>query len=291
MASSKPGKPGSGGSTSPRPGSSALSADRPTSDRRQSDRTGSDRAGSDRTGPAGQGSRRARLASLEAARKSEQRRRTLGLLAVCLALAVALLAYPVYLFVDDYRARTATLTELGSSLAAAGCQPVSQAPAKGNQDHVAEGTQVPYDRFPPDSGPHYDSPAPFTKRFYALDDRPPVETLVHNLEHGYTVAWYRNDLPSAERKTLERAAKTFAGDENYDPANKFVAAPWTEADGPGFPAGQNLVLTRWLADPNNPGDLAQQQGVRQSCAQISGAAIADFMAAYPATAAPEPNGA
>ena len=50
-------------------------------------------------------------------------------------------------------------------------------------------------RTPPDSGSHYANPAPFTKHFYAEADRPAVETLVHNLEHGYTVVWYRADAP------------------------------------------------------------------------------------------------
>ena len=53
-------------------------------------------------------SRRDKLASLETARKKEQRNRTIRLLVICLVLAMALLAYPVYLFIDDYRARTAT---------------------------------------------------------------------------------------------------------------------------------------------------------------------------------------
>lgn len=237
------------------------------------------------------GSRRAKLASLEASRKAEQRRRTVGLLAICLVLALALLAYPVYLFVDDYRARNATLTELGTSLSAAGCDPVEEAAASGNQDHVEDGTQVPYDQFPPASGPHYESPAPFTKRFYSADDRPPVETLVHNLEHGYTVVWYRDTMPEEEKTALQRVAKTLTGDDTYNPENKFIAAPWTEADGAGFPAGKDVVLTRWFADPTNPTDQASQKGVRQSCTRVSGAAIADFRAKYPFASSPEPNGA
>ncbi|MFP5283346.1 MAG: DUF3105 domain-containing protein [Actinomycetes bacterium] len=239
----------------------------------------------------GGGSRRARLASLEAARKREQRRRTIGLLAICLVLAVGLLAYPVYLFAQDYRARNTSLTDLGASLSAAGCDPVVETAARGNQDHVPEGTDVPYDRFPPDSGPHYDSPAPFAKHFYGTEDRPAVETLVHNLEHGYTVVWYRDTMPAEARDNLERIARTFAGDDTYNPQNKFIAAPWSEADGAGFPAGKDVVFTRWYADPNNPADTASQKGIRQNCATVSGQAIADFMTRYPYTAAPEPNGA
>ncbi|MFL6043507.1 MAG: DUF3105 domain-containing protein [Propionibacteriaceae bacterium] len=235
-------------------------------------------------------SRRDKLASLEAARKKEQRTRSIKLLAVCLVLAIALLAYPVYLFVDDYRARNASLEDIGASIAAAGCDPVAEHEATGNQDHVAEGTKVDYKQTPPDSGPHYPSPAPFTKHFYAQADRPPVETLVHNLEHGYTVIWYRADAPSKQIKNLQRIAKTF-GSDDYDPADKFIAAPWSETDGAGFPAGKNVVITRWTADPNDPSNPAAQRGVRQACTEVSGAAIKDFMAKYPVANSPEPSGA
>ena len=64
-------------------------------------------AGATKTAPAQ--SRRDKLASFEAARKKEQRNRTIRLLVICVVLAMALLAYPVYLFVDDYRARNADL--------------------------------------------------------------------------------------------------------------------------------------------------------------------------------------
>jgi Protein of unknown function (DUF3105) len=235
-------------------------------------------------------SRRDKLASLEAARKKEQRSRTIKLLVICLVLAIGLLAYPVYLFVDDYRARNASIEHLGSSIAAAGCDPIAEHEATGNQDHVAEGTKVDYAQTPPDSGKHYPSPAPFTKHFYAEADRPPVETLVHNLEHGYTVVWYRADAPGKQIKNLQRIAKTF-GSDDYDPADKFIAAPWSDADGAGFPAGKNVVITRWTADPNDPGNPTAQQGVRQACTEVSGAAIKDFMTKYPVANSPEPSGA
>jgi len=235
-------------------------------------------------------SRRERLASLEAARKKEQRRRSILLLVVCVVLAAALLAYPIYLFAQDYQARHATLADIGVSSAAAGCDPVVEHPAKGNQQHVTEGTKVTYDQTPPDSGPHYPTPAPFTKRFYTAAERPAVETLVHNLEHGYTVVWYRDSLPQKQKDQLDAISKTFASDA-YNPADKFIAAPWSDADGPGFPQGKNVVITRWYADPKNPSDTTAQRGVRQACAVVSGAAIKDFMTKYPYSNAPEPNGA
>jgi hypothetical protein len=235
-------------------------------------------------------SRRDRLASFEAARKKEQRNRTIRLLVICLVLAMALLAYPVYLFVDDYRARNATIADIGTSIADAGCDPVTEHAATGNQEHVPEGTKVDYAQTPPDSGKHYPSPAPFTKHFYADADRPPVETVVHNLEHGYTVVWYRTDAPSEQLKDLQGIAKTF-GSEEYNPDDKFIAAPWSDADGAGFPAGKNIVITRWTADSNDPGNPSAQKGVRQACTSVSGAAIKDFMTKYPVANSPEPNGA
>jgi hypothetical protein len=234
-------------------------------------------------------SRRDKLASFESARKSEQRRRTIGLLVICLVLAMALLAYPVYLFVQDFRARSVTLASIGVPVAQAGCDTAAENPASGNQEHVPVGTKVPYTQMPPDSGAHYDTPAPFTKRFYTAADRPEVETLVHNLEHGYTIAWYREGMPADQVSQLESASKTFNASE-YDPNQKFIAAPWGEADGGGFPDGKNVVLARWTADPANPSDTATQKGVRQACTAVSGQAIADFMAKYPSTASPEPNG-
>lgn len=235
------------------------------------------------------GSRRDRLASFETARKKEQRRRSLTLLAVCLVLAMALLAYPLYLFVTDYRLSKAPITEIGPQLTEAGCDPVSKNKATGNQEHVPEGSPISYAQAPPDSGQHYPQPAGFTKRFYTPADRPAVGSLVHNLEHGYTVAWYRDGTPQKQISELQRISRTFK-DDAYRPENKFIAAPWSETDGAGFPAGKNVVLTHWYADPAEPQNTAKQQGVRQACGVVSGAAVADFMAKYPYQQAPEPTG-
>jgi hypothetical protein len=256
----------------------------------KSDEKATPKSGAATKTPSSPQSRRDKLASLEATRKKEQRNRTIRLLVICFVLAMALLAYPIYLFIDDYRARTASIADIGSSVADAGCDPIVEDEATGNQDHVPDGTKVTYAQTPPDSGSHYASPAPFTKHFYAEADRPAVETLVHNLEHGYTVVWYRANAPDKEIDNLQRIAKTF-GSEEYDPADKFIAAPWSDADGPGFPAGKNVVIARWTADPNDPGDVTKQRGVRQACSSVSGAAIQEFMAKYPVANSPEPSGA
>jgi hypothetical protein len=241
------------------------------------------------SGKGGSGNRRDRLASLEKARKTEQRRRTALLLAVCVIVAAGLLAYPVYLVAKDSKATSAGLAAIGVPVGDAGCDPVAENPATGNQEHVAEGTKVDYAQSPPDSGKHYPSPASFTKHFYSTDDRPAIATLVHNLEHGYTIAWYRSDAPTDQVTALRQAAGTF-GSETYDPTQKFIAAPYSSTDGT-FPEGKNVVLARWTANPDSPSDQTQQKGVRQSCTAVSGQAITDFMAKYPYSSSPEPNAA
>ena len=234
------------------------------------------------------GNRRDKLASFEAARKKEQRRRTVLLLSACVVVAALLLAYPVSLFVQDARLRSAALPDLGVSAAEAGCTPEESNPATGNQEHVEDGTQVDYDRLPPDSGPHLNHWAPFTKKFYSPEDRPVVEELVHNLEHGYTIVWYDPNMPKDQLKDLEYISKTFGGNDFVK--DKFIAAPWTGADGQALPEGKVLTMVRWTADPQNPAEASTQKGIRTSCGAVSGEVVENFMKKYPSTAAPEPNG-
>ena len=118
-------------------------------------------------------------------------RRTIRLLVICVVAAALVLAVPIYLFYQDYQARNADHRRIGVTAAAAGCDPVAEE-AGHRQPGARRGRhQGPLHEYPPDSGTHYAEPAPFTKHFYAEADRPAVGTLVHNLEHGYTVVWYR----------------------------------------------------------------------------------------------------
>lgn len=231
--------------------------------------------------------RRQRIASLAAAQKRANRRTMLLVLAISLAASGAILAYPIYLAIDSARWRDTALNDIGAPAAAAGCQPPQQQPATGNQDHVSGATPISYDRQPPDSGPHIATPAPMTPRFYTTDNRPPAAALVHNLEHGYTIAWYRPDAPEPDLTALEHAAATLDGATS---GGKFIAAPWNDSDGNPLPPGVNLVLSHWYADPDNPTNQSAQRGIQQSCTAVSGEVIQAFTHTYPATSAPEPNG-
>ena len=128
--------------------------------------------------------------------------------------------------------------------------------------------------------------AAFGRPFYTSSDRPEVASLVHNEEHGYTIAWYDETAAAdkTEMNALEAIAKKYQ-DDNV----RFIAAPWTSSDGAAFPDGKHLALTRWTADAKNPGDQAKQRGNWQYCGSVSGQVVADFVKKWPNAESPEPG--
>ena len=52
------------------------------------------------------------------------------------------------------------------------------------------------------------------RKLYTADDRPELETLVHNLEHGYTILWYDetvaadDDAMTSSRAIADKLAGT-----------------------------------------------------------------------------------
>lgn len=178
------------------------------------------------------------------------------------------------------------IAEVGA--AASVCQDITTETATDVNNHVPQGTEVTYDFAPPAFGPHWNvagvAPAPFTDKFYDADDRPPLEALVHNLEHGYTILWYDQSVAddAGQMSQIRAIAKKFdLDDTNF--RLKFIAAPWTsdDEDGAAFPDGQHVAFTHWK------GDETESTGVTQYCSETSGAALESFMAEYPYTDAPE----
>jgi hypothetical protein len=185
-------------------------------------------------------------------------------------LGLGLLTAAAVPFLRHRFASPVPVSAVGVGVEAAGCDPELTDPVSGKGIHVAQGSRVRYETVPPTSGPHYELPAPL-RRFYTTGDRPPVEVLVHNLEHGYTIVWYMGSLEAQQIEALRRLA---------DRTEKFVAAPWDESYG-RFPAGKRIGITRWGA----------AAGYRLLCASVSGEVIGRFMAAHPAEDSPEPDGA
>jgi len=247
--------------------------------------------------------RRERMERLQREAQRAERRRTMTVVVVCVVIAlviVSLTGWKLYQdnLADDELAGKA-LSDIGVGADAAGCQDVVTKPAEGSSEHIDPPTPIPYADAPPAFGPHRPQPADFARKFYTVEDRPEVAELVHNLEHGYTILWYDQSVAddAAQLQTVEDLAGKFdvgavedIDDQAEYNANKFVAAPWTNADGP-FPDDKNVVLTRWTADPVNPSEQSSQKGVRQPCSAVSGAVISSFMQTYPARSSPEPNGA
>ena len=223
--------------------------------------------------------------------KSAEKRQGRVIVGVCVVIAVGILLAaawnPLITLVKQTQYEGKALDEIGG--AASVCQDVVEKKATGTAEHV-QPAQVDYTDAPPTFGDHWldeSSPAPIGRRFYGTDDRPELESLVHNLEHGFTVLWY--DETAADDSTMVAQIKAIAEhfDEN-DTNNRlsFIAAPWTSDDGKDFPEGQHIALTHWrVAD-----DQQTQYGVWQYCSEPSGEALEDFMVKYPYTDAPEPIG-
>jgi hypothetical protein len=223
--------------------------------------------------------RRARVEQIERERKRAERRRMLlfsgviGLIALAIVIAVGVTLYGR--FQEDAAVAATDLKEFGVAESAAGCDPVQEEPASGGADHISAPQQIQYDQAPPAFGSHRPDWASFDRKFYTVEDRPEVEQLVHNLEHGYNILWYDETVAHNERQlsAIEDLASKFEGSGN-DPDNAFIAAPWTSEDGGEFPQGKHIALTHWYADPDTGED---EKGITRYCEQMSGTVVADFM--------------
>ena len=213
------------------------------------------------------------------------------IIATCAAVALVILAAAAYPVIKQSRTESKfdreSLAGIGSTLAAASCSPDSKTPARGGSDHRPEGSQIDYETAPPEFGPHYATPAAFSRKFYTLEDRPAVATLVHNLEHGYSILWYDDTVAGDEEELAAVRAIAAVFEKDSGPTGKFIAAPWTRDDGGSFPAGDHVALTHWSLGEGD--SAADQLGVVRYCARPSGEAVANFVEDYPYSDSPEPN--
>ncbi len=222
--------------------------------------------------------------------RSAEKRRASVIVTVAVVAALAIIAVPVVPIIkdklDQRQYAGLQLSEVGAP--ASVCQDVTTQDATGVNNHVPDTQTVTYEQAPPAFGAHWNvagkAPAPFTDKFYDATDRPELEALVHNLEHGYTILWYDETTAadSGQMSQIKSIAKKFkADDDNF--RLKFIAAPWTSDDegGADFPDGQHVAFTHWQ------GSSDSSTGVWQYCSETSGAALETFMADYPYTDAPE----
>lgn len=232
-----------------------------------------------------------RRAVVEQLRREQQRaekRRGYMVVGACVLVGVVIVGLGASALIKQKVAASGDLKSLGADAKAASCQAVTTKKATGNSDHKAIGTKILYPEAPPAFGPHYPTPAPFARKFYTSADRPQVEYLVHNLEHGYTLLWYDKTIAddSDAVNAVKGIASKFEGGSNF--RNKFIAVPWTSNDGQAFPKGTHIALTHWSMGGTH-GNPTGQIGVWQYCGKASGSVVSTFMKSYPYTDSPEPQ--
>ncbi|TDD17405.1 DUF3105 domain-containing protein [Kribbella turkmenica] len=228
-------------------------------------------------------SRREMIEKMQRDQARADRNRTLLIVVASIVVGLAIIAYPAIRLIQDSRTKDQAIAEFGVAASAASCDQVTNDDGGGTQDHRPDGERITYPVSPPSSGPHYAVWAPFSKKFYTVDDRPAVENLVHNLEHGYTILWYRDTLPKEQIDEIEKISKAKLPDSSV---GKFIAAPFKQDEGKGWPDGKNLAFAHWSA----PDAQNKSLGHRQFCGSVSGEALQQFIEKYPAADAQEPNG-
>ena len=201
--------------------------------------------------------RRRKLDELKKKQHSSERRGTIIAIVVALAAGGALIFGAVVATNGgDGPQAISNVADIGVPAADAGCDEVkAEDEKKVSANHVAG--QVAYPN-PPSSGNHNGTPAPGNIRFYARDDDRAPEQLVHNLEHGYVVVWYDDDLPQADVDQLQALSRTISDDHR-----KFIVAPWRRGK---FEGSKDVVMASWAR--------------QQHCAKLSGSAVEAFTKDY-----------
>jgi hypothetical protein len=229
---------------------------------------------------------RDRRAKVEAMRREQQaRERRKSLLFIVIAVVVGLgivaaAAMPGYLKNRNDPAKK-PLASFGVAAAAADCSAVESKDGTNTEalrTHVDNGTVEKYATVPPSYGPHWGTPVFPARTFYTARDKPAMEQLVHNLEHGYTILWYDSTIKGKDLTTLKDLAVSASKSDMAGPGSKFIASAWDDAYGT-FPAGKHIGLSHWGA----------KASAIQLCGKVSGPAVKTFMTKYPSTDAPEPN--
>jgi len=254
-----------------------------------------------------QSDRRAVIDDIRKKQGRSERFRGYAIVGVCGIIALTIVGLAAFNPIRDSLQTQAfddtPLQEIGDSPKDAQCTDTTTRKADGNQQHQDPSVQLTYSTAPPAYGPHWNqaglAPAAMERKFYTAEDRPELESLVHNLEHGYNIVWYDETVAedSGALNEIRAIADKFAGTQNF--RYKFIAAPWTAADEKEtfvkgkpetmFPEGKHIAVTHWSAGGDGVTQPEKQKGAFLYCAGVSGQAIKDFMKAYPYTDSPEPG--
>jgi hypothetical protein len=160
------------------------------------------------------------------------------------------------------------LAQADEATQAAGCRAVENVgpyqPESQDQAHISTEEMPPLSQYasvPPASGPHN----PVTLAAGVYDSAPPIDRLIHSLEHGAGVIWYS---PTASGEQLERLREFYGESAEGD---RVIVAPYdypSEGDAGRLPAGTQMALVAWHT--------------MQTCSAVNLAAAFDFTARYSA---------
>lgn len=190
-----------------------------------------------------------KLEEKQARREAEERRRAerkkaarnRNLVTLTVALLVGALAVGLVLQARNEETQVAE----GVATEEAGCTDLEQPQLEEGREHLPDGTPIEYSTNPPTSGNHYGNPS--NAGFF--DDPVAPGALVHNLEHGQIVLWYRPDAP----ETVTQAIESYVSGERI----ALIATPYEQV-----PAGANFSISAW--------------GAMQSCEQFSAEVVDAF---------------
>ena len=235
--------------------------------------------------------RRAVIDQMRSRQNRAERARSLAIVGVCVLIALLLVGAAAYRPLkdawDSRALRTTPVQELGAPASA--CGKIETKPASGSQQHIPETEKGGYTDSPPAFGKHWNIWEPMDKKLYSEKERPPLEKLVHNQEHGFTILWYDETAAddSAMMDAIRKIAKKYTGTDNQ--RLKFMAVPWLKSDGKPFPDDRHIAMTHWSVGGVGVDKTGKQVGVWQYCSEPSGAALETFMEKYPYMDSPEPG--
>jgi hypothetical protein len=228
--------------------------------------------------------RRARVEAMRREQQAKERRKSAMIIVVAVVvglLIVGLAAFPAIRNNLNDPAKK-SLADFGVSTAAASCS-APQTTKKTNtpalRKHVATGSVQTFKTVPPSYGAHWANPVLNSRPFYSVSDRPEMETLVHNLEHGYTIIWYDKTIKGNQLQDLKDISDSARG-KDQTANGKFIVSAWDNSYGT-FPKGKHLGISHWGA----------ANSTVQLCGKVSGSVVQSFIAAYPASDSPEPGAA
>jgi hypothetical protein len=218
--------------------------------------------------------RRQRIEEMRKQQRAVERRKNFLFIGTGIVVAIGLIlaaVIPAYLH-DKHnkdKAKQATkVLQLKPTAAetAAGCSGVHQDPVSPAAQHVSTAIDYTKEKYgdteggtqpiPPTGGKHNPISLGDTNRFYPLSEKPRPERAVHNLEHGYIVAWYDAKLPASEVTKLQTMAKSPA-------FSRLLVVGWWQSD---LPSSKHVVLTAW--------------GRTDRCGTVSDSVVKSFYAKY-----------